>query len=129
MDIWLHTKILMYSMTNQILIQQRTDTGKRDLPGWRVELPESVEAWVLREIYEETGISDISNPQIMYLKSDYSQETQRYFVLLIYACRTNCDVRLSDEHQSFQWINKEDLFGVDMTDYLKTALNTIKDFL
>ena len=42
--------------TGKILLQQRADNGFWGLPGGNVELGESVEQTVVREVYEETGL-------------------------------------------------------------------------
>ena len=42
--------------TGKILLQQRADSGFWGMPGGQVELGESVEQGVVREVYEETGL-------------------------------------------------------------------------
>lgn len=42
--------------TGKILLQQRADNGFWGMPGGQVELGESVEQSVVREVYEETGL-------------------------------------------------------------------------
>ena len=70
---------------------------------------------------------EIKDLHILDLQSNYSHEKDRYFVLVIYKANINTQSPiLSDEHQEYNWITKEELFTIGITDYLEQALKKIK---
>ena len=122
-----HTKAIIYNASWDILVQQRADTWKRDLIGGKVEIPEQIEQWIIREITEETGIGEIKDLQILHIESNYS-DNETYFVLCIFkAYSDEQQVVVSDEHLSQKRITKEELFTIDMTEYLQSSILKIKD--
>lgn len=127
MEFRFHTKVLLFNQDEKILVQKRQDTWKRDLIGWKTEIPEKIEDAIIREIQEETWIMEIKDLHILDLQSNYSHEKDRYFVLVIYKASINTqNPILSDEHQEYNWITKEELFMIGITDYLEHALKKIK---
>ena len=126
MDFHFHTKALLFNPEGKILVQKRSDTGKRDLIWWKTEIPEKIEDAILREIQEETGIKDIENLKTIHLESNFSQG--RYFVLIIFTGETKAIASIiSDEHSECSWVTKEQLFSIWLTDYLQKSLEKIAD--
>lgn len=46
----------VFNRENQILLQQRTDTGQWGIPGGFMELEETIQQTAKREVFEETGL-------------------------------------------------------------------------
>jgi len=86
------------------------------LPGGRLENDESSEEGFLREIEEETGIKDCIIKNILNVGISDSGRTY----LVIFLCTTaEEDVRLSDEHSEYKWIELEEI-----EDYMNFQFNT-----
>ena len=71
---------------------------------------ESVEDALQRGVFEETGLGDFQS--VRFLKTGLTPiRTQDHFGLIfsVYLCdlREHCSVSLSDEHDSFEWVEME----------------------
>ncbi len=64
--------------TGKILLQQRADNGFWGLPGGQVELGESVEQSVVREVHEETGLEVLVERLIGVYSGPESYPFMRY---------------------------------------------------
>ena len=123
MDFRFHTKAIIYNKEWKILVQQRSDTWKWDLPWWRTEIPERIEDAIVREIKEETWIEDIENLEFIHLESDFLVEKDQYFVLVIFKWMTELiESNISNEHKDYSRVTKEELFKIWMSDYLQKSL-------
>lgn len=94
---------------NQILVQDRKSENWPGVtfPGGKVEKNESFVDSVVREVFEETGLT-IQNPLICGTKQFQTDQDERYIVLMYRANQFSGTLRSSDEGEVF-WINKDDL--------------------
>ncbi|WP_204367152.1 NUDIX hydrolase [Nocardiopsis salina] len=105
----------------RLLAIRRADNGKWELPGGVLELPETPEAGVCREIWEETGI----NVEIDQLTGVY-KNTARGIVALVFRCKPSGGVaRPSSESTAVEWLTAEEItecmsevYAVRLTDAL-----------
>ncbi|WP_124052348.1 NUDIX hydrolase [Priestia endophytica] len=90
---------------NRVLLQRRTDNQQWSHPGGAVELGETVEGTVKREVYEETGLK----VQDLKFFNIYSGESQHYtypngdevyFVNVIYFCNNYKGVPFVNDQES-----------------------------
>lgn len=127
MEFRFHTKAILTNSEGKILVQKRTDTWKWDLIWGKTELPERIKDAIVREIKEETWIEIVQNLRVVHVESSILFTKNRYFVLIIYTGKVDgVWPTISDEHLEYQWINKEELFTIWMTDYLEKALKSIE---
>ena len=92
------TNMCMVRNGDYVLVQDRTDPHWPGVtfPGGHIESGESFTASVIREVYEETGLT-IENPSLCGVKEWENSDGSRYIVLLYKADRFSGKVRSSPE--------------------------------
>ena len=92
------TNMCMVRNGDYVLVQDRTDPHCPGVtfPGGHIESGESFTASVVREVYEETGLT-IENPRLCGVKEWENSDGSRYIVLLYKADRFSGKVRSSPE--------------------------------
>ena len=92
------TNMCMVRNGEYVLVQDRTDPHWPGItfPGGHIESGESFAASVIREVYEETGLT-IENPRLCGVKEWENSDGSRYIVLLCKADRFSGKVRSSPE--------------------------------
>lgn len=85
--------------------------GKWDLPGGKVEAGERLEEAVRREIREEAEL-EVSLGGLLG-KSEIEVRGRRIVCLVFQAKSETRDVRLSEEHDRFAWVQKAELCRLD----------------
>ncbi len=100
---------MVYDHAGNILVQDRKDPDWPGLcfPGGHVEPGESFVESVIREVWEETGLT-IQNPKLCGTKQFETKNGERYVVFFYQAHRFSGELKSSDEGEVF-WISKEDL--------------------
>ena len=95
--------------SGNVLVQDRRnpDWPGITFPGGHVEQGEAFTDSVVREVFEETGLT-IENPQLCGLKQFQTRQDERYVVFLYRADRFHGTLRSSDEGEVF-WIPREKL--------------------
>lgn len=103
---------MVYDNAGNILVQNRNDPDWPGLcfPGGHVEPGESFVESVIRETYEETGLT-IENPILCGTKQFQTRDGARYVVLFYKTNRFSGELKSSDEGEVF-WIPRSTL-----TDY------------
>ena len=96
------TNMCMVRNGDYVLVQDRTDPHWPGVtfPGGHIESGESFAASVIREVYEETGLT-IENPRLCGVKEWENSDGSRYIVLLYKADRFSGKVRSSPEGKVF----------------------------
>ncbi|WP_436514266.1 NUDIX hydrolase [Clostridium thermobutyricum] len=98
---------------DKVLVAKRALTDKIGAGNWEViggklEFGEDTETCLKREVREEVNL-EIDIEGIIYAKNVVIDEETQMF-LVVYLCRyKNGEVKLSDEHTDFKWVNKEEL--------------------
>lgn len=101
-----------------VLVQDRTDPNWPGMvfPGGHVEKGESFAEAVIREVWEETGIT-VENPQLCGVKQFQNHLGERYVVFLYKADRYSGELRSSHEGEA-RWVSLADF----------DKLNWVRDF-
>lgn len=103
----------------KVLLLKRSDylkkhKGEWDLPGGHIHVGEELEDGLVREVYEETGIT-VRNP-----KKVFNSGKDTFFVVKMKVK----DVKLSNEHVSHELFDIEDLSDLkSLTIYYREAIN------
>ncbi len=78
---------IIYSEEKGILLEKRTDTGEWCTPGGAIELGETLEEALKREIKEETNL-DFINPKLFDIKANvhmvYPNKDEVYYTDIVY---------------------------------------------
>lgn len=99
----------------QILLLQRSyqddfQPGKWCLPGGKIEAGEEPDVAAGRELYEETGLSDVN---LSFLKDvERKDSISLYYEGFVYS--NNAQLLDNDEHYRSQWVNFSDIKDYDL---------------
>lgn len=111
----------------RILLLQN-ERGEWELPGGRLEMGETPEQCVVREIAEETGWAVTSGPILDAWLYHIIQAAKHVFIVT-YACQLNpgqeaVDPVLSTEHQRIGLFAPEEIAGLVMPQEYKNSIST-----
>ncbi|MGT2948100.1 8-oxo-dGTP diphosphatase [Streptococcus devriesei] len=95
------------------------------LPGGHIEAGESLHASVVREIFEETGLT-IFNPSLVGMKHWHTKEGIRYLVFLYCADEFEGEIQSSDEGE-VRWAAREELPRMDLAYDLLNLLRVFEE--
>ena len=100
---------MVYDNQGNILVQDRLDPEWPGItfPGGHVEPGEAFTKAVIREVWEETGLT-IEHPRLCGLKQFPEEDGTRYIVMLYKANRFSGELRSSREGNVF-WIKRGEL--------------------
>lgn len=103
------TNMCIISNEEMVLVEEKNlgDSTGIIFPGGHVEPQEPITESVIREIYEETGLT-ISNPKLCGIKDWIREDGTRYIVFLYKASEYSGELVSSDEGKVF-WIKKSEL--------------------
>ena len=107
---------MVYDHEGNILVEDRKDPDWPGLcfPGGHVEPGESFVESVIREVWEETGLT-IENPKLCGTKQFQTKKAERYVVFFYKTDRFSGTLKSSDEGEVF-WIPRTDLHKYTLCD-------------
>jgi mutator protein MutT len=108
---------LIFNKNNEVLLQKRSDDGLWGNPGGSMDIGETCEDTVIREIKEETGLNILKED--LHIFNIYSGETQHhiypngdevYYVNIIYmVSKYNGDITVDDESEQLRFFALSEL--------------------
>ncbi|MCD2191466.1 NUDIX hydrolase [Actinomycetospora soli] len=102
---------------DRVLVIKRRDNGHWEPPGGVLELDETPEQGVQREVYEETGVE----VDVVALSGIY-KNMSRGVVSLVFRCWPRAgSARASDEASAVRWVKFEDV-GKDMDEAYRVRI-------
>ena len=118
---------MVYDDAGHILVQDRCDPTWPGIcfPGGHVEPGESFVESVIREIYEETGLT-IENPILCGTKQFQTGKGERYVVFFYKTNRFSGNLKSSDEGEVF-WIPRQDLAHYTLCEDFEDMVKVFED--
>lgn len=107
------------------LFQSHKWNGSWAIPGGHIEMGESAEAAVRREVLEETGLEVNEVYFLCYQECLYDPAfyQKKHFVFLDFVCTSPGGlVTLNDEAEDWAWVKKEDLDHYDLEPFTRKTL-------
>lgn len=121
------TNMCMVCDGSRVLVENKVNCHWNGItfPGGHVEKDEAFADAVIREVYEETGLT-IASPQLCGIKDWTDPDGSRYMVLFYKAHKFRGELKSSHEGEVF-WVSLEELptlnLAPDMEDMLKVFLD------
>jgi len=107
---------------DRILLERRRNDpgkGKWSIPGGIVELGESTEEAVIREVKEETGL-DVENPELIdvvnNITKDEKDQIKYHFVIIDYSVKLKGGKpKAASDAEQLEWVSLESVEEYDLT--------------
>lgn len=120
---------LVINKDNKILVTRRSSANDYmpfywDIPGGTVEIGETVEEALVRELKEETKI-DIVPKKPVYVYSNLSQVPNRQTAQIVYTCEyRDGEITLNpEEHDKYDWLDYSEIKKLKCIAFLEGLLN------
>ena len=115
---------------NEVVLQYRSPERYKKwsgyaFPGGHIEEGESLVESVIREVYEETGLT-IADPKLVAVKDWSLDDGGRYIVFCYKATRFSGQLRSSEEGE-VSWVEKDQLEQLDLSYDMLPLLEVIED--
>lgn len=123
------TCILFDAERRELLLEKRADNGMWCVPGGAIELGETLEQALRREVKEETAL-DIENPKLFDIKSGvhmvYPNQDEVYYTDVVYVVTEyRGDPKPDAESTELRWISIDRL----PDNFLPTQVDYIEKFV
>lgn len=117
----LAVRVLLTDKDGKILILKRstnskTNPGKWELPGGKVDQGESFDQALIREVYEETTLK-IALDHVIGV-SEQNLPFIRAIHIIMTGKITEGELNLCSEHEGYAWVYFEDLDNYELADWL-----------
>ena len=118
----LSVRMVLFDQHGHILVlkrskQSRTNPGKWELPGGKIDQNESFDSALKREIIEETGFQVV----IHTAAGTAMQETDEWRIihLVMIGSIISGGLTISSEHEEYRWASPIEIGGLEKADYFE----------
>lgn len=103
---------------------------KYAIPGGHIELGETIEDALRREVKEETGL-DIYDIEFFSLQESIFDKNfwkKKHFLFLDFVCKTkSLEVKLNEEGQEYVWVSLENALNLPLDSYTRRLLEAYRN--
>ena len=123
-------KAIICRQDGKILAIKRSNTHPLrpkgwDIPGGDLEFGEDMEEGIVREIREETGM-EIYDLKIIDAVSRFNSQNE-FWVVICYIAKPKIDeVKLSWEHNDFEWATCDEFLQLDVLPHIKEFVKKLE---
>lgn len=118
-------KAVIVNNEKALVLKDKARYNGIDLPGGKIDQGEKAGTALARELHEELGIGNFRVLDLLHAQErpDYKRNGAR-LMLIFYKVEADLEeIKLSDEHTSFEWVGREDLNDLEFrNDGVKTAI-------
>lgn len=122
---------LIFNKENKLFLMTSSKwRGKYVVPGGHIELGETIEQALKREIKEETNLDIFDIKFITIQEFIFGEEfhKRRHFIFLDYACKTKtADVVLDKEGSDYIWTTVDEALKLPIEPYTRTTILKYKE--
>lgn len=126
-----HYKSKILLLRESSLYEDGSKKGKWDVPGGRIEEEETLEEGLLREVTEECGLR-VTKGRLLGAYDGFPviKGEQCHVVRLYFLCESDSDqVVLSEDHDAYAWVEKEDGEEKVLMDDIREMINEAQQFI
>lgn len=129
-DIPVSQKAVVINGEGKLLAIRRSGTAPVgpytwDLPGGDIEYGEDPIEGMKREIKEETGLEVVGLTPFDVEGHVYPDNGGTYWITIAYKATASGEVKLSYEHDQYQWVTKEEFLALESREKLKRFVSNV----
>lgn len=118
--------------SREILLHKREDSPIWAIPGGKIELDESIEQCLKREMQEELGVEVFAERLLgVYTDPSYilalGDHIQRVFLIVFLCTITSGELKLTSETMEYRWFAKEALSSIETFPLVKEIAHRVFD--
>lgn len=128
MTLQVGVKILLKSGSDKYLFLKRAESFKPgvqkwDIPGGRINVDETLDDALAREVYEETALK-IDSYELLAAQDIFVEDKDLHVVRLTYIGKAIGDeITISDEHSEYKWMTKQQVINEPLDKYLMQLID------
>jgi nucleoside triphosphatase len=121
---------LIFNQEGKVLLLKSDKwRNKYVIPGGHIELGETMEDALRREVKEETGLDiyDVEFASLQEFIFDEAFHEERHFIFIDFVCRTDSNkVVLNAESQEYVWVSLEEASRLPIDRYTKRLIKDLE---
>ncbi len=134
MELQVGVKILLENEEGKFLVLRRNpekypwskDKDSYDIVGGRITTGVPLMQNLRREVKEEVGLKLKEKPELISAQDIIKPEQDRHVIRLTYLGLAEGEVRLSEEHSEYKWMDIDEILALEsMDDYSKEVISKL----
>jgi nucleoside triphosphatase len=123
--------LILNQQNRALFVQSNKWRDMYAIPGGHIELGETMEEALRREVEEETGLAihSIEFASLQEFVFDEAFHEQRHFIFIDFVCRTDAGedtVELNEEGQGYTWVSLDEALGLPLEPYTRRLIQNLE---